>query len=277
MSNSIVSTSGRLAGCNALITGAGRGIGEAIARKFVKEGATVWLADIDVTAGEAVAASLRDQGHSAHFHRLDVTDEVGWSALVETIVRTDGGLDILVNNAGIAPVSSLENTSLDAFRRVMQVNTESVFLGLRCALPALRLRSGRRTGGSAIVNLSSLLALRALPDNIAYGASKAAVLQLGKCAAIEFARAGEAIRVNNVLPAVTDTPMVTREIEEWARQGTMGSHDIAATRRALEQRIPMGRIGQPEDIAEAVLFLASNESAFMTGIDLPVDGGRSAV
>lgn len=277
MKNSIASVGGRLAGCNALITGAGRGIGEAIARKFVQQGATVWLADIDVAAGEAVAAALRNDGHTVHFHRLDVTDENGWSALVETIVRTDGGLDILVNNAGIAPVSSLEKTSLEAFRRVMQVNTESVFLGMRGALPALRLRAGRRTGGSAIVNLSSLLALRALPDNIAYGTSKAAVLQLGKCAAIEFARAGDAIRVNNVLPAVTDTPMVTREIEEWARQGTMGSHDIAETRRALDQRIPMGRIGQPEDIAEAVLFLASNESAFMTGIDLPVDGGRSAV
>lgn len=277
MSNSSQISRGRLVGCNALVTGAARGIGEAIVRRFVQEGASVWLADIDTVAGESIAATLRQAGHEGRFHQLDVSDESGWSALVQTIIRVDGGLDILVNNAGIAPVSSLENTSLEAFRHVFRINTESVFLGMRSSLPALRLRSARRPGGSAIVNLSSLLAWRALPDNIAYGASKAAVLQLGRCAAIEFARAGEAIRVNSVLPAVTDTPMVTLEVEEWARKGTMGTHDVASTRQALNQRIPMGRIGQPKDIAEAVLFLASSESAFMTGVDMPVDGGRSAV
>lgn len=264
-------------GCTALITGAAQGIGHEIAAELAQAGARVWLADLDVTRAQTRAHDLQARGLSAQAMTLDVSDEASWRRAAQQIQREEGGLDILVNNAGIAPVASIEDTSLQTFRRVMQVNADSVFLGIKTCLPLLRARSGRRPGGSTVVNLASLLAIRALPHNIAYGASKAAVLQIGKCAAIELARQGEAIRVNNVMPCVTDTPMVQEEVKEWARKGTMGTHDVEQTRKALDQRIPIGRIAQPLDIAQAVLFLCSEASAFMTGVDLPVDGGRMAV
>lgn len=263
---------GRLAGCTALVTGAARGIGECVARRFAQEGARVWLADIDLEAARAVAQEIGGQAVS-----LDVASEVQWADVARQIGEQAGGLDILVNSAGIAPTASLGELSLEKFRRVMQVNAESVLLGLQACLPALRAHSGRRRGGSSVVNIASLLGVRALPGHLAYGASKAAAIMIAHYAAIELARAGEKIRINNVLPAITDTPMVTQEITEWSRDGTLGTHDPVATRRVLESRIPMGRLGLPEDMADAALFLASSESAFMTGVDLPVDGGRLAV
>lgn len=264
--------SGRLAGCTVLVTGAARGIGEAIGRRFVREGAHVWVADIDVAAAQATA---RDIG--ARCVGLDVGSEDDWSAAVRQIQEACGGLDVLVNCAGIAPTASLEALSVEKFRRVMQVNAESILIGLQACLPALRAHSGRRPGGSAVVNIASLLGVRALPGHLAYGASKAAAIQVAHYAALELARQGDKIRVNNILPAITDTPMVAQEILEWSRDGTLGTHDPAETRRALESRIPMGRLGMPADIADAALFLASSESAFITGIDLPVDGGRLVV
>ena len=275
--NPQISKRGRFVHCTALVTGAAKGIGEAIATALAREGARVWLADVDDAGVKTLAAKLQAEGACVHGVHLDVTSDHDWQQVAAHLLQEAEGLDILVNNAGIAPVAAIEDTHPDLFRQVMQVNAESVFLGIRNCLQVLRQRSHRRVGGSSVINIASLLAVRALPHNLAYGASKAAVLQIGKCAAIELARQGDAIRVNNVLPAVTDTPMVTQEVEEWARQGTMGTHDVAQTRKALDQRIPIGRIGQPMDIAQAVLFLASEESAFMTGVDLPVDGGRSAV
>ena len=267
----------RFEGCKALVTGAAKGIGLTIATELAQEGARVWLADMDLQGVQVLERELQARGLSACAVALDVGDEQQWLQLVQRIRLEEGGLDILVNNAGIAPVSSIEDTSLQRFRHVMQVNAEGVFLGIRSCLPLLRANSHRRAGGSAVVNLASLLAIRALPHNIAYGASKAAVLQIGKCAAIELARQGDAIRVNNVMPSVTDTPMVQQELKEWAHKGTMGTHDVEQTRKALDQRIPIGRIAQPMDIAQAVLFLCSEASAFMTGVDLPVDGGRMAI
>lgn len=267
----------RFQACTALVTGAAKGIGQEIATCLAQEGARVWLADTDGPGAQSLERALQDRGLSACAACLDVSDETQWEQLVERIQREEGGLDILVNNAGIAPVSSIEETSLQRFRQVMQVNADGVFLGIKSCLPLLRANSRRRAGGSAVVNVASLLAVRALPHNIAYGASKAAVLQIGKCAAIELARQGDAIRVNNVMPSVTDTPMVQQEVKEWAHKGTMGTHDVEQTRKALDQRIPIGRIAQPIDIAQAVLFLCSEASAFMTGVDMPVDGGRMAI
>jgi NAD(P)-dependent dehydrogenase (short-subunit alcohol dehydrogenase family) len=262
-----------LAGCNALVTGAASGIGAAAARRFVAEGASVWLADIDDAGGEAMARSLRETGHAARFIHLDVTQDGDWSSAVAALRDAEGGLDILVNNAGTTFLRSLAETSLEDFRRVMRINTESVFAGLAAATPLLAARGGRRPGGASVVNVASMLGRKALAGNLAYGASKAAVLHVGKCAALEFARAGLPIRVNNVLPAMIETPLITREIEAWARHGAL---DPQAARDELARRIPVGRLGQAAEVADAILYLASSESSFTTGIDLPVCGGRSA-
>lgn len=266
------SLNGRLAGCTALVTGAARGIGESIARRFAQEGAKVWLADVDLAAAQIVASQINGVAVS-----LDVGSPSDWETVVRQISEDDGGLDVLVNSAGIAPTASLTDLSLERFRRVMQVNAESILIGLQACLPALRKHSDRRPGGSSVVNIASLLGVRVLPGHLAYGASKAAAIMISHYAAIELARSGEKIRINNILPAITDTPMVSQEIIEWSHAGTLGTHDPVETRRALESRIPMGRLGQPKDMADAALFLASSESAFMTAVDLPVDGGRLAV
>lgn len=270
------SLGGRLAGCQALVTGASSGIGAAIARRFAAEGAWVWLADIDTDLGEALAQDLAAQGAGARFIALDVTREQDWRQAAAAIAQSAGGLDILVNNAGISFLRRLDETSLADFRRVMCINTESVFAGITVMQPLLQARGARRRGGASIVNVASLLGRKALPANLAYGASKAAVLHIGKCAALEFARAGIPIRVNNVLPAMVETPMIDREVAEWARQGALPSGDAQSARAELGRRIPLGRLGQADEVADAVLYLASAESSFTTGIDLPVCGGRSA-
>lgn len=268
---------GRLDNKIALVTGAGQGIGAAIARLFAREGATVIVSDRDETLGTSITREIGASGGRAAFHALDVTDEAGWQRTMSWLQSQYGGLDILVNNAGIALVKSIEDTSLEEFRGVMRVNVDGVFLGIKHAVPAMNARASSRTGSAAIVNLSSVLGVQGIPDNIAYGTSKAAVRQLTKCAAIEFAERGYRIRVNAVLPAVTDTPMVSREIEEWAEQGTFGTNDVAATRAAFSARVPLKRIGTPEEIAYTVLFAASDESSFTTAAEFAVDGGRLAV
>lgn len=271
------SVGGRVGGCVALVTGAAKGIGAAIAGRLAEEGASVWLVDIDEAAGRDSADALRQRGLAARFERLDITDEAAWAALAARIDQQHGGLDILVNNAGIAPVKALAEMEAAFLRRTLQVNAESALIGLQAMLPLLRARSAARRGGASVVNMASLLGQRALPGHLAYGMSKAALLQFSRGAAIELAQGGDAIRVNSVLPAITESPMVEREIEEWAEAGTFGTHEVAATRRALESRIPLKRLGQPRDIADAVLFLASTDSAFMTGTELVVDGGRAAL
>lgn len=271
------SSAGRVAGCTAIVTGAARGIGAAIARRLAEEGAEVWLTDVDDAEGEGTASALRELGLAAQYRRMDVTAELDWASVIDAAAQSRHGLDILVNNAGIAPVIPLEGLDATAFRQVLAVNVEGPLIGLRMALPALRARATSRRGGSSVVNIASLLGKRALPGHLAYGTSKAALLQFTRCAAIELAQRGDQIRVNSVLPAVTETPMVLHEIQEWARAGTFGTHDEREARRALESRIPLGRLGHPLDIADATLFLAGSESAFMTGAELTVDGGRSAL
>ncbi len=260
----------------ALITGAAVGIGEATARRFAQEGAIVIVADIDDAAGLALTTQLQAQGCNAHYLDLDIASEPDWQRAGSWLLEHFGGLDILVNNAAIALVKPLDQTSLEEFRHVMRVNVEGVFLGIKHGAAVMRERARARPAGGAIVNLSSVLGMRGLPDNIAYGTSKGAVRQMTKCAAIEFAARGDNIRVNSVHPAITQTPMVEAELLQWASNATLGTADGAATRQAFAARLPLGRLGTPQDIANMVLFVASDECAFTTGAEFVADGGKLA-
>ncbi|MDR5653634.1 SDR family NAD(P)-dependent oxidoreductase [Ruixingdingia sedimenti] len=243
----------RLEGKVAIVTGAASGFGAATARRFAQEGAKVCLCDILEDEGKAIAASL---GGGAMFRRLDVTDEPAWAAVVADVVAQWGRVDILVNNAGTGP-GTLDVLDLATWDRVMGINAKSAFLGTRAVVPQM---VGQ--GGGAIVNIGSISAQVGMSLHPGYGASKGAVRTLTLNTAQQYAPQG--IRVNTVHPGVM-TPM----------RNSMSKNDPEGRKRMLD-RIPAGRTGEPEDIANAVLFLASDEARYITGAELPVDGGYLA-
>ncbi len=250
---------GRLEGKVALISGGARGMGAAEARLFAGEGARVVIADILDDAGKRVEAEIAESGGKAVYARLDVTSEDGWRRAVQTAVDRFGRLDVLVNNAGIGGNwGKIDDTSVEQWDEMMDVNAKGVFLGTKVAIPEMR-----RAGGGSIVNISSQLGLVGSDfANAEYHASKGAVRLLTKAAAIQYA--GEGIRVNSVHPGPVVTPMT-----EKARSDPEMSKTIVG-------RIPLGRYGQPEEVAYAVLFLASDESSYLTGSELVIDGGWTA-
>ncbi|PYN37267.1 MAG: cyclopentanol dehydrogenase [Candidatus Rokuibacteriota bacterium] len=248
----------RLAGKVALISGGARGMGAAEARLFAQEGARVVVADILEDEGRAVENDINAKGGEALFVRLDVTRETDWEQAVAATVGRFGKLDVLVNNAGIGGASRVEDTTVEAWERVMAVNAKGVFLGTRAAIPAMR-----RAGGGSIVNISSQLGLVGMEESSPqYSASKGAVRLLTKLTALQYAR--DAIRANSVHPGPIVTPMTERR-----------RSDPAQYQRMLA-RIPLGRYGQPDEVAYGVLYLASDESAFVTGSELVIDGGWTA-
>jgi len=248
----------RLAGKVALISGAARGMGAAEARLFAREGARVVLADILETEGKTVADEITATGGAAVFVRLDVTREAEWVQAVELAVGRFGALNVLVNNAGIGGVSRVEETSEELWDRVMAVNAKGVFLGTKAAIPAMR-----RAGGGSIINISSQLGLVGTEDSSPqYTASKGAVRLLTKTTALQYAK--DRIRANSVHPGPIITPMTERRRADPAIYQRMVS------------RIPLGRYGEADDVAYAVLYLASDESSFVTGSELVVDGGWTA-
>ncbi len=246
----------RLAGKVAVITGAGGGIGLATARRFVKEGAQVVCADIDTVAGEQAAAEV-----GGLFVRVDVTSEAEVEAMFQVAVDTYGGLDIAFNNAGISPADddSILTTGLDAWRRVQEVNLTSVYL---CCKHAIRHMQAR--GGGSIINTASFVAIMgSATSQVSYTASKGGVLAMSRELGVQFAREG--IRVNALCPGPINTPLL---------QELFAKDPERAARRMVH--IPMGRFGEPDEIAGAVAFLASSDSSFMTGSTFLVDGGISA-
>jgi NAD(P)-dependent dehydrogenase (short-subunit alcohol dehydrogenase family) len=253
----------RVKGKVALVTGGASGIGKASAGLLAAEGATVVLADIDETRGEAAAAAIRATGGSAGFHAMDVAREEAWRRLIDDIVGRHGRLDVLVNNAGIAELGNVEETSLDDWRRTTSINLDGVFLGVREGIRAMK-----ANGGGSIVNLSSIEGIIGDPNLSAYNASKGGVRLLTKCAALHCAQAGYGIRVNSVHPGYILTPMVEAVMEKLG--------DVASAREYLESLHPLGRLGEPIDIAYGILYLASDESKFMTGSELVIDGGYTA-
>ena len=247
---------GRLDGKVALITGAARGQGETEARLFAQEGAKVVLTDVLVEAGERVAASILTGGGEAMFIRLDVSSPDEWTEVVRHIVQTYSRLDILVNNAGIAHRAGLLETREADWDRLMDINLKGVFLGMQYAIPAML-----ESGGGSVINISSTSGIVGFPGGTAYHSAKGGVRLLTKATAAEFAKQG--VRVNSIHPGLIETPM---------------TDNMAAEREALLlDRTPMGRKGTPSEIAYGALFLASDESSFMTGAELVIDGGMTAV
>jgi 3alpha(or 20beta)-hydroxysteroid dehydrogenase len=244
----------RLDGKVALITGAAleRGQGACEARLFAAKGAQVVLGDVQSQAGEATARAI---GEPASYHDLDVTDAGAWAEAVRQVLERHGRLDVLVNNAGVWHTGGLFDTSPEDYRRVVEINQTGVFLGMRAAAPAMR-----EQGSGSIVNISSSAGLRGDGTIHAYVASKWAVRGMTKAAALELAPYG--VRVNSVHPGLIQTPMSATEFEP-------GKPDPG-------QNVPMGRVGQPEEVAELVCFLASDASAYVSGAEVSIDGAVTA-
>jgi 3-oxoacyl-[acyl-carrier protein] reductase len=243
----------------AIITGAASGMGKATAELFAAEGAAVIVADLPASAGESVAADIVQSGGQAKFIPVDVTDPNQVENLVETVVREYGQVDILYNNAGLPmKFKPIEEVSDAYYERMMAVNVKGVFLGCRAVAPHMK---KRRKG--VILSTASTSGVRPRPGLNVYAASKGAVIALTKSLALELAPYG--IRVNCINPVATDTPMLNEFI---------GDGDIEAGRAAFLKSIPLGRLAQPLDIAQAALFLASDAASMITGVALEVDGGR---
>lgn len=255
-----------LTGRVALVTGGARGIGAATARALAAAGAKVVVTDFN--DGTATAEAV-----GGAYIKHDVTVEADWIAAVAFAKATFGGLDILVNNAGIFWMKGIVETALEDFRRMQQVNVEGVFLGLKHAIPAIAERATRWDGGGSIINLSSVAGLVGQPGGLAYNASKGAVRLMTKSAALECARGGLKIRVNSVHPGIIDTPMMAEAAVAVSARNGEGSNSTLAR---FAQSHPMGRLGRDIDIANAIVFLASDGAAFMTGSEVVVDGGMTA-
>ncbi|EMM7970281.1 glucose 1-dehydrogenase [Pseudomonas aeruginosa] len=255
---------GRLQDKVCLVTGAARGIGLATAELFAREGARVLLTDLDQAAGLAAANALGGQGLSVGFLQQDVTDEAQWRKTFDFCERLFGGLDVLVNNAGVGAFCDVERMTLEQWRHTLACNLDSVFLGTQLAIGRMRARGG------SIINVASIEGLIGEPLVPAYNASKGGVRLFTRSVAAHCARRGYAIRINALCPGYVETPMVQGAL---AAAPDEQAWDMLAY---LRQRIPMGRMARAEEVAKAMLFLASDDSSYMTGADLVVDGGYLA-
>ena len=252
----------RLAGKTALVTGAASGLGKAIAAHFVAQGARVLWTDRDAAAVQAAAA---ESGSPCAV--LDVTQEKDWQSALDKARAALGGLHILVNNAGMCEMGTVEDTDLAAWRRQHAVNLDGVFLGCHTALPLMAETVARTGVEGAILNISSVAAMVAASNMAAYNSSKAAVRHLTKSVALHCARKANGIRCNSLHPTFIDTPLL---------DGMTPNQDRDVLLQKLARQIPLGRVGAPEDVALAAVYLCSDESRFITGAELLVDGGLSA-
>lgn len=258
-------TSIDLTGRKALVTGAAQGLGEGMARALTDAGASVMIADVS-DAGADVAASLA----GAAFTKLDVTDDANWASAIEATVGTLGGLDILVNNAGVEITSLLTEVDADDIRRMLEVNILGTTLGVKNGLRAMR-PDGAAGNGGTIINVSSVAATIAFPGIAVYSATKSAVDRLTRVAAMESGKLGYGVRVNCIYPGLVPTAMGAGLANDVAALGLFESAEAAVA--GVVELTPSGRLGQVDDMADAVVFLASDAAKFITGIGLPVDGG----
>ena len=243
----------------AIVTGAASGLGKAIAVLLAKEGARIIATDVNDESGRAVAEEIKKAGGACLFVKQDVTSESGWKELVDMTMERFGSLDVLVNCAGVFLATSIAETTLERWRWVMGINLDGVFLGTKYSAEAMK-----KSGGGSIINMSSAGGIVGTPNSSAYASSKGAVRLFTKAAAIEYSKSNNDyhVRVNSVHPGVIETPMTAPLIDE-ARDDMLGW-------------IPMGSFGKPDDVAYGVLYLASDESRYLTGSELVIDGGWTA-
>jgi NAD(P)-dependent dehydrogenase (short-subunit alcohol dehydrogenase family) len=259
-----------LAGRKALVTGGARGLGEGMARALARAGASVVIGDIRDDLGKATADAIRRDGGNAEFVPLDITAEESWAQAVPQAIAHLGGLDILVNNAGVEITSLLVDIDPDDVRRMLEVNVLGTALGLKHGFRAMR-PGGAAGAGGAIVNVASVAATIAFPGIAVYSATKSAVDRLTRVGAAESGRLGYGVRVNCVYPGLVPTEMGNQLAVDCAAIGLFPSPQEAAG--AVAALTPLGRLGEVPDIADAVVFLASDGARFITGAGLPVDGG----
>ena len=245
----------RLSGKNALVTGGASGLGIAICQRYVAEGASVIIADIDEEAGQTLAGEL---GAGARFERLNVSLEADWA---DVIARADR-LDVLVNNAGITTLGSIEDVTLEQFRHEFEIDVVGVFLGCKAGVAKMK-----TTGGGSIINMSSMTGVRAQADLVAYNGAKAAVTHMTKSVALHCAKQGYGIRCNSVHPGLIRTPIIDKVLEQ--------SDDPDSVYASWLEVLPIGRLGKPEEIAAICAYLAADESAFATGAEFRIDGGST--
>jgi len=264
----------RLDGMISLVSGAASGIGAETARTLAAAGSNVVLVDINERAGTEVAGEIEAAGNKARFHRLDVTREEDWKTVTERVCEELGGLDVLVNNAGVESIRLISDLTLEEWHRVCHVNLDGVFLGTKYGIWAMTEGSRSRPKGGSIVNLSSVAGIIGAAGQSAYNMTKGGVRLFTKSAALECARLQLGVRVNSVHPGVIETPMVDEAWQAWTAVGY--GETEAETREVVLGLHPIGRLGRPADIAKAILYLASEDSSFVTGAELVVDGGFTA-
>ncbi len=249
----------------AFVTGAGSGIGEHIARLFAQQGAHVILSDVRADAAERVASEIQAAGGSTRTQQLDVSEELQVKAALEQVATTEGRLDILVNNAGVSHVGTILETSLEDWERLISVNARGVFL---CSKYAVTQMLAQNPAGGILVNIASVAGMIAIDQRFPYSATKGAVISMTRSIAIDFVTQG--IRCNAICPGTVHTPFV----EGYLARNFAGRED--EVRQQLHARQPIGRMGRPDEIAYAALYLASDEAAFVTGSTLVIDGGWTA-
>ncbi len=256
---------GRVSGKKAIITGGAQGLGEATAKMLAREGAKVAITDINGEGADAVAAEINSElgDGTAFAWQHDVTDAERWKTVVQEAHDAMGGLNILVNNAGIGSLGSVEDEDYGIFQNVMKVDVDSIFLGCKYAIPLMR-----DHGLGSIINISSIAGIIASGNYVSYNTAKAAVRHMSKSIALHCAKTGGQIRSNSVHPVFINTPILDRTKEMFGEEEALAK---------LGRQIPLGKVGEPDDIAYAVLYLASDESKLVTGIELKVDGGISAM
>jgi len=255
----------RLDGKSAIVTGAGSGIGREIALVFARQGAAVWIADVNTAAAETVAAEIDAEGGTATPRLLDVTDLASARETVAAAVTESGRLDILVNNAGIGLVGSVTETEPADFERLFRVNVHGVY---HCTKAAVEQMTKQEPAGGRIVNIASVAGQVAVPRRFAYGATKAAVIAMTQSTAMDYVN--DNIRCSCICPGTVETPFVEGYLRKYH------AHELDETRAALHARQPVGRMGRPDDIAPLALYLASDEAAFVTGAAMVIDGGWTA-
>lgn len=260
---------GQVADKVALVTGAASGIGQAVAELLAQEGASVVLTDVDAVRGPKVATGITEQGHKAICLPQDVTSEPRWVEVVSEIDRQYGRLDVLVSNAGIGIGAPIVEMTLEDWRLQVAVNLDGVFLSVKHCLPLIR-----RSGGGSVILMSSTSGLYGAANMAGYSATKGGVRLFAKAVALECAHANDGVRVNSVHPGNIVTPLLEKISKDMI--GTDGMDPLAKLEAHTKRVVPLGRIGQADDVARGVLFLASEASNYMTGTELVIDGGRSA-